>query len=58
MDKNIRETSFMGKGYSDEFKEGGFAQESFEEAPKKKKKKPLKKKQKLLKRCLNIWMAI
>jgi len=33
------------KGYSDEFKEGGFAQESFEEAPKKKKKK---KKQPLL----------
>ena len=27
------------KGYSDEFKEGGFAQESFEEAQKKKKKK-------------------
>jgi len=51
-DKNIRETSFMGKGYSDEFKEGGFAQESFEEAPKKKKKK---KKEPLLS---NSWEAM
>jgi len=42
----------LEKGYSDEFKEGGFSQENFEEAPKKKKKK---KKEPLLS---NSWEAM